>query len=251
MSSERQLDNTNNPWWGEHLNRYEEVAKLIDRKRPLKVLDIACGTGFGSFFLAQLGYNVLGGDISSNDIAECRNKYQHPNLSFEVIDGTNLPFSEYTFDVVVSFETIEHTTQYQKMLSELKRVVKTDGLVIISTPNFTVNSPSGKVLNPFHTQEWVYEELMKILSNTFSNVKLLGQQYVRYKNKNTLKFKIAKGIENIFYMRGIRKLPINLQDMIMKLMINEPMYPQSNNYALTEDVNEIKSCKTFFAICKP
>lgn len=251
MSSERQLDDTNNPWWGEHLHRYQAAANLLDKEKPLKVLDIACGTGFGSDLLAKLGHSVVGGDISKNDVEACGQKYQRPNLVFQVVDGTNMPFANHTFDCVVSFETIEHTTQYQKMLLEFKRVVNKNGLVIISTPNFVINSPTGKVLNPFHTQEWKYEELAKLLDATFSYVKLMGQQYARYRNKKSVRYKIASVVENILYMRGVRKLPLKLQDSIMKVIIKEPMYPLSTNYMLTDDITEIKKCKTFFAICKP
>lgn len=250
MSSERQLNSENNPWWGEHLHRYQEAAKLIP-KQELKILDIACGSGFGSDFLAQLGNTVIGGDVSEAVIKECRSNFNRSNVSFEVVDGTNLPYTDETFDIIISFETIEHTTEYQKMLNEFKRVVKKNGLIILSTPNFVINSPSGSVTNPYHTQEWIYEELFDILSHTFSNVKLLGQAYTRYSNKSSLKYKIGEFLENILYKRGVRKIPIKFQDIIMNIIINEPMYPLSTNYSFTENIDEIKKCKTFFAICKP
>jgi 2-polyprenyl-3-methyl-5-hydroxy-6-metoxy-1,4-benzoquinol methylase len=249
MSSERQLDDTNNPWWGEHLHRYEEAAKLLPSE-SLTILDIACGSGFGSDYLAQLGNTVVGADLSEATIADCNNKFHQTNLSFRVVDGTNIQYSDESFDVIISFETIEHTTEYQKMLNEFKRVVKKNGLIIISTPNFLINSPTGVVTNPFHTQEWIYEDLLKILNHSFSKVRLLGQKYVRYTGKSHLKYKIGRLVESALYARGIRKLPIAFQDRIMKMVIDEPMYPLSNNYSFTEDVNEIKKCKTFFAICK-
>ncbi|MDF2450172.1 MAG: class SAM-dependent methyltransferase [Bacteroidota bacterium] len=250
MSSERQLDNTNTPWWGEHLHRYEEAVRLFSGKK-LKVLDIACGSGFGSNFLVQAGNTVFGGDLSEETISDCKNKFKHSQLSFEQMDGTALPYPDIFFDAVISFETIEHTTDYQKMLNEFKRVVKKEGLVILSTPNFLVNSPHGVIINPYHTQEWKYEEVLAILNNTFSDVKLLGQKYSRYSNKPQVKYKIGRIIERLLYTKGIRKLPIVFQDRIMKMIIGEPMYPLSCDYSFTEDINEIKACKTFFAICKP
>ena len=137
------------------------------------------------------------------------------------------------------------------MLNEFKRVVKKDGMIIISTPNFLINSPNGIIINKYHTQEWIHEELLKILTDVFSFVKLSGQEYTRYKGKSRLKYKVGEFVERILYTRGIRKLPIAFQDQIMKMIIDQPMYPLSNNYSFTEDISEIKKCKTFFAICKP
>jgi 2-polyprenyl-3-methyl-5-hydroxy-6-metoxy-1,4-benzoquinol methylase len=250
MSSERQLDDTNNPWWGEHLHRYQEAAKLFP-KNNLKILDLACGTGFGSNFIAQLGNKVIGGDLSESIINDCRLKYKTSNLSFECIDGTNISYENETFDVVISFETIEHTIHYQKMLNEFKRVVKKQGLIILSTPNFLINSPKGKIINPYHTQEWIFEDLKALLCNMFSSTSIFGQSYSRYKNADNLNRKLGKLTESLLYMRGARKLPIRIQDTIMQALINEPMYPLAKNYTLVSDVFEIKKCKTFFVVCKP
>ena len=228
---------------------YEEAAKLLPSE-SLTILDIAWGSGFGSNFMAQLGNTVIGGDVSEATIIDCKRKFQGSNVSFEVIDGTNLPYQDGEFDVLISFETIEHTTDYQKMLNEFKRVVKKDGLIIISTPNFLINSPGGVIINPYHTQEWIYEDLSKLLNHTFSEVKVFGQEYIRYKHKFNLKYKIGKLVETVLYARGVRKLPISFQDTIMQMFINEPMYPLSTNYAFTENISDIKKCKTFFAICK-
>jgi ubiquinone/menaquinone biosynthesis C-methylase UbiE len=250
MSSERQEYNEISPWWGEHVFRYDEVIKRL--KGFEKILDIACGNGYGTYVLSNAVHQtVIGGDIDTITISECEQRFKKKNLKYQVLDATKLAFEDNTFDVVVSFETIEHTTQFNKVLSEFKRVTKAEGVIFISTPNILVNSPGGEVLNPFHTQEWAYEELMEILSNAFSDVKLFGQEYARYKNKTGVKFKIGKLMENLLYSRGIRKLPIKLQDSIIRAFIGEGMYPLASNYRLTDDVLEVKACKTFFAICKP
>jgi len=248
MSSERQLDDTNNPWWGEHIHRYEEAAKIITRRNS-NVLDIACGTGFGSNFLAELGHNVIGADISEGAVNECNNKYKANNLSYEVIDGLKTPFQDEYFEAIVSFETIEHTTEYIKMLNEFKRVLKKDGVAIISTPNFLINSPDGYIVNPYHTQEWRYNELKEILESVFKNVEIFGQKYARY-DTGKFNYKIGNVFEQIMYLRGVRKLPISFQDRIMKMVIKKPMYPTKDDYLLVSDVEAIKKCKTFFAICR-
>jgi len=248
MSSERQLDNTNNPWWGEHIHRYEEAAKIIGKDQKT-ILDIACGTGFGSHYLATLGHKVVGADISEIAIDECSKKYVATTLVFKIVDGTNIPYEDEYFDSIVSFETIEHTRDFKKMLNEFKRVVKQNGVVIISTPNFLVNSPDGYVVNPYHTQEWEFDELKKILSDVFQDVQLFGQKYSRYDLKG-IRNKAGNIMERIMYKRGIRKLPIKFQDMIMHLAIKKPMYPTKRDYDLVTDLSLIVKCKTFFAVCR-
>ncbi len=247
MASERQLDNENNPWWGEHIHRYEEATAILPPDSI--VLDIACGTGFGSNFLAKKGHSVVGADISEATILACSAKYSGKKLSFQIMDGTKIPYNNEYFDAVISFETIEHTTQYLEMLREFKRITKKGGSVILSTPNFLINSPTGIVTNPFHTQEWTYDEFEKIINSVFSDNKIYGQSYTRYGIKDNTSYKIGKWVENLLYKRGVRKLPVNIQDSIMKLIINKPMYPLSDDFKMVSDLTEIKKCKTFFAVC--
>lgn len=248
MSSERQLLEGKSPWWGEHVHRYEEILSHL--KGSEVILDLACGTGFGSDILANhTTKTVIGGDIDKTAISECQMIWSKKNLSFQVLDGTKLPFGEGYFDVIVSFETIEHTTQYQAMLREFFRVLKPEGVAFISTPNFVINSPSGKVTNPYHTQEFTYIELKNILSGIFPQVTIKGQYYNRYIHKNIRNW-FGKYTESLLLMRGVRKLPINLQDKIMGMLIGKPIYPLATDYEMNDSTNIILQCKTFFAICR-
>jgi len=245
MVCERLEDNEISPWWGEHIHRYEEAIKHLQSTN--NVLDLACGNGFGANLLSQHTTNqVIGADLSPEAINYCSQQYtKKPNLLFQQMDGTALPFENEHFDLITSFETIEHTTQYLKMISEFHRVLKKGASLIVSTPNILINSPTGTVTNPFHTQEFNYNQLSSILTQVFETVNLMGQQYIRYENTN----KFPQFIENIFYLRGIRKLPIKFQDKIMKLLINKPMYPTTADFEMTSDKNKILQSKTFFAIC--
>lgn len=248
MSDERLEYETNNPWWGEHVHRYNEALKYIPASS--NVLDIACGNGYGTVLLSNQGHETIGGDISKETIDFCKKKFS--NNRFELIDGTQIQFDDNSFDVVVSFETIEHTTEYSKMISEFKRILKQNGVAIISTPNILINSPTGQIVNKFHTQEWNYEELLSILSEHFSEVTIFGQEFARYRNsegRTTNKF--SKLIENLLYSRGVRKIPIKIQDKIMKAISGKTMYPLPEDYRLVQDVSRIKACRTFFAVCKP
>ena len=233
----------------------------IKEKGDEKILDIACGNGFGSDILAQnIGQKrnpdaigtegvVIGGDIAPEAIEESRQYWQRPNVRFELLDGTQLPYADNFFDIVVSFETIEHTTAYQKMLQEFNRVLKPSGTAFISTPNFPVNSPTGKVMNPYHTQEFDYNELAAILKENFASVQVFGQQYKRYNIKD-LRHRIGYIVEKLLLQRGIRKLPMSIQDSLMYALIGKPIYPEANDFGMVEDIPSILQCQTFFAVCK-
>lgn len=249
MPSERQEYNSNSPWWGEHIHRYYETLKHITG--GIKILDLACGNGFGSEILSNEGKNVvIGADINEEAIKECKKNFPYKNLTFEIIDGTNMPYENETFGLVTSFETIEHTKDYEKMLKEFFRVLKPKGICIISTPNIKINSPNGIIENPFHTQEFNYNELKNILDDVFNAVSIYGQKYIRYKNKNTIIFFLARHIERFLYLKGIRKTPLSIQNFIMKFMIGKNLYPSAYDYAMINDKKEIEKCKTFFAICR-
>jgi len=244
MASERQEINIVSPWWGEHLHRYEEVIKSLSGNEI--ILDIACGSGFGAHLLSNHSSGrVFGGDISLSAIKLCDNSWNKDNLSFQVMDGTNLKFKDNTFNVVVSFETIEHTIRFKEMIEEFKRVIKPNGIIYLSTPNIKINSPTGIVTNPYHTQEWDYKEFCKIINSHFNTYKIFGQKYNRYKNKKNIAFYVEK----LLYKRGIRKIPISVQDKIIKVFGQTSIYPSSKDHIMTDDISEIKKCKTFFAIC--
>ena len=240
MSSERQELNVISPWWGEHIHRYNEVIDQLNGNET--ILDIACGTGFGSNLLASKTIGSVTA-FAANLSPDGSPVKITMNLSFQEMDGTQLKFEDNTFDVVVSFETIEHTSAFHEMISEFKRVTKKGGKIYISTPNKLINSPSGIVTNPFHTQEWYYDEFKELIQNHFENYQLYGQKYVRYKNGG-----IAQKIESILYKRGVRKIPIKIQDRIMNAFGQPTMYPTEFDYEMVSNSNEILECKTFFLI---
>lgn len=245
MSSERQEYNEVSPWWGEHVHRYKEAIKHI--KASDRILDLACGNGYGSSLLANSTENiVVGGDIDSNSIKECTSRFKRKNLEFNQMDGTKIDYEDDYFDVVISFETIEHTKDYFNMLGEFKRVLKKDGLLILSTPNRLITSPNGIIINPFHTQEWSLIELTDVLNKIFINTNVYGQQFTRYNKID----KIAKYAENFLYMRGIRKIPIKIQNRLMNVFGQKTIYPRAEEFCLVTDTLEINKSTTLFAICR-
>lgn len=249
MSQERIEDSIDTPWWGEHDQRYVEALKHIDEN--FTVLDIACGNGFGTYKLFNQARNlVIGGDINDDALHYCRDKYQRylkkDVFDFRKLDATALDFGDNTFDAIVSFETIEHIKDYNKVITEFKRVLKSGGILLLSTPNISISSPDGIIVNPYHVKEFTYDEL-KVLLSSFSTCSIGGQQYIRYKNKNS---KLAFWTEWFFYQRGIRRLSTSLKNGIMKILGVSKFYPTSDDYEIVWPHDQVIKCLTFFVICR-
>jgi O-antigen biosynthesis protein len=147
----------------EHLLRYEACRPLI---RGLRVLDIACGEGYGAALLADSAAEVVGLDISEEAVAHARDAYGGiQNLHFGTASATRLPHDAEAFDVVVSFETIEHLaeTDQVQFVTEAHRVLRPQGLFILSTPNRPNYAKVNRGPNPFHLRELDERELLALL----------------------------------------------------------------------------------------
>jgi ubiquinone/menaquinone biosynthesis C-methylase UbiE len=140
----------------EHLTRY---LAALDACRGKVVLDIASGSGYGSFELAKAAKQVTGVDISEDAVAYAKQTYPAANLEFLVGSGTAIPLPDDAVDVVVTFETIEHIEDYRLFLKEIRRVLRPGGLAIVSTPNELEYEEN----NHFHLHEFEREELKQEL----------------------------------------------------------------------------------------
>lgn len=167
-----------------HLARYEFAATYC---RGKDVLDVACGTGYGSVILLENGQalSVLGIDISAGAIAYAQERYSPRGPSFQVGDILDLSQVNRLFDLIVCFETIEHTRAPKRALAELARLLRPDGLLIISTPNRILNSPGVpywvEPCNEYHVREFSRREFQSLLSYEFEIVRLFGQCIFPYR----------------------------------------------------------------------
>ena len=121
------------------------------------ILDIACGIGWGSFLLANANpKKVTGVDVSENAILSAKQNYCGEKIEYVRYSGDILPFTDNSFDLIVSFETLEHVIDPNKFLSELHRVAKPESTLILSTPNgyCTKKNKIDKPYNPFHLMEY-------------------------------------------------------------------------------------------------
>lgn len=159
----------------EHLHRYAIAAKLGYNK---KVLDIACGEGYGSNLLAMNAASVTGVDIDEKTIAAAEKKYKSSNLLFRSGNASNIPCKDQSFDLVVSFETIEHIDRHEEMMQEIKRVLKPGGLLVISTPDKKNYFDSNEYQNPYHIKELYKEEFEELVAKHFVYSKLYQQNFV-------------------------------------------------------------------------
>lgn len=156
----------------EHLHRYAFACDFIEGKI---VLDIASGEGYGSNLLGKLAKSVVGVDISSDAVNHANKKYGSDKLKFILGSAFDIPLVDHSIDVVISFETLEHHDQHEKMLSEIKRVLTKDGILIISTPDKLNYSDRRNYNNPYHVKELYVGDFKQLLSNYFINAKLLFQ----------------------------------------------------------------------------
>ena len=157
----------------EHIHRYAWARDFVAGKR---VLDVACGEGYGSRMLAECAATVVGVDVSGDAIEHAKQSYGQANLTFMQGDAAALELPSAAFDVVVSFETIEHLVAQEAMLDGIKRVLAPDGLLIISSPNKKVYSDLAGHHNEFHVKELYFDEFDELLKSRFAHVVYLGQR---------------------------------------------------------------------------
>jgi SAM-dependent methyltransferase len=142
----------------DHVARYEFVAARLPKGS--RVLDLACGVGYGSQILAKAGHHVLGVDASPDAIAYARSTYLHPNVEYLCASAEDLHVDEIgTFDALVSFETIEHLSEPGYVLKHWSNYCKT---LFASVPNETIFPHQGKIR--FHYRHYTRKDFAALLS---------------------------------------------------------------------------------------
>lgn len=154
--------------YGEHLARYNSVLDVVKGK---VVLDIAAGSGYGTKIMSKSAQQVIGIDYFDEAVKYSKKHYSARNVTYKTGDAHNLPLQDDTIDVVVSFETIEHLTDPAQFIKEVKRVLKKDGIFIVSTPN-DAEFMEG---NEFHIHEFNLDELQKLINKNFTNCEFYYQ----------------------------------------------------------------------------
>lgn len=158
----------------EHLHRYAYAAQFV---RNLKVLDLACGEGYGSHLMSDTASLVTGIDIDEEVIRHAGSKYVKDNLQYKTGSITDVPIKgEGIYDVIVCYEAIEHIEYHEKCLNEVKRLLAPGGVFIVSTPDKSIYSEEAQFSNPFHVSELYFDQFNELLKKYFKNISFLGQR---------------------------------------------------------------------------
>lgn len=174
FTGERFLPEREGEIWYEHWHRYALASQI---SRHCAVLDVACGEGYGSAMVAAHADRVVGVDISPDAVRHAQNRYgHHANLEFVPASCDSLPFPDASFDLAISFETIEHIETQKAFIAELARVLRPDGVLLLSSPNKRLYSDAHDYHNEFHVRELYRNELEDLLSEAFPHCSWLGQK---------------------------------------------------------------------------
>ncbi len=155
-----------------HSFAYVHVATIAKNKN---VLDLGCNTGYGTAILFKAAKRVVGVDVSKEAIKTAKKNFGNLGIDFHVIDGKQLPFEDNEFEIIISFQVIEHIVDYNIYINELKRVLSPNGIVFFSTPNALLRlDPGMKPWNRLHVREFNHSQLEALLKVYFSTVKIMG-----------------------------------------------------------------------------
>lgn len=211
----------------EHLHRYAIANDFVEGK---VILDIASGEGYGSYILSNKALEVIGVDIDIESVQNAKEKYLKDNLRFIVGNADNIPVESNSIDIVVSFETIEHHDKHEEMFLEIKRVLKDDGILIMSSPDKKYYSDLTGQYNPFHVKELYFKEFKELVNKSF--------QFTKYYYQNSFNFNsFISSFESINKFKVFYGDEHGLKDESI-----EPLY----NIVIASEVDDYSICDSFF-----
>lgn len=224
-----------------HMVRYKYVQPYIQGK---DVLEIGCGTCYGMGTILS-GYNkIIGMDISLDALKYGNKTYKKKHLKLLQANCEALPFPNGSFDLVVSFEVIEHLADPKAYLGEISRILKKDGHLILSTPNKRYSE-----FNPYHLKEYYLPELKVVLETMFDEVTILGQS-CKIKSREIYKtrsYRTLARVKAIFRIGSI--LPLWLKKWIEKVLTGGSSEEASETDFVISD-QDLELASNFFAICR-
>jgi SAM-dependent methyltransferase len=177
LTGERTLPDVpeENYWYRRHLAVYEWIAARVHGRR---VVDLACGEGYGSAVLARTASSVVGVDANPEAFEHARRKYTAANVTFE---RDMIETWRGDVDCVVFLQTIEHVQDPDAVLDRLRGLIGPRGVAYVSTPNVLTLAPRGaqRSGNPWHVREYRPAEYRELCERHFAHVDLLGLFHAR------------------------------------------------------------------------
>jgi len=237
------------PWWGEHRSRYRYAAQHV---RDRVVLDLACGSGYGCFILANADARlVIGMDIALES-AEDRGR----SFALCTADAAKIPLQDHSIDVITSFETIEHVEDDQAFVSELRRVITPGGRLFLSTPNGSLSPKmDGRPANPFHVREYEPVHLERLLGEQFAAVHLLGQKTKPYYRVSPFWDhpdvipRDAATRRRVLLWKAQNRLPFALKEGLSRMLHDRSFFPGEMDWDFSDQ--HVRTAHALVAVCEP
>jgi SAM-dependent methyltransferase len=225
-----------------HESRYQWVTEKWDLTEST-VLDFGCGSGYGVHMLAKKAKTVIGIDYSITAIEFAEKIYGASNIKFLNLDAcANDIFSNFgknSFDVIVSFDVIEHIEKYFDYLNNILKLIKPDGVLIIGCPNRLQTFNWNNYWNSFHFQEFSPYQFRKIFSWYFDIVELYSQDFKDKRKREDIRLSLISK-KNIIKNLLAEVLPYNILNFLVK--INQKLNHLHNHRGgyVALDINDIE-----------
>ena len=237
LTGERTLPDVpeENYWFRRHLVVYEWIA---GRVRGRRVIDMACGEGYGTAALARTAASVIGVDANPEAHEHARQRYRLENVRFEraLVEAFSEPA-----DAVVFLQTIEHLREPGGVLEHFRSLLSDGGSVFVSTPNVLTLAPKGasRSDNPWHVHEYRLAEFERLCREHFSEVELYGLFHARKLRLHELALRCgwdrahaALGLTERFYARFTPAIA-------------------ASDFVLRGREAELERALDFLAVCRP
>lgn len=168
--------------------RYINVLEFVKEK---KILDCACGVGWGSYVMAKSGAkHVVGLDLSSDAISSAKKYYNHDTITY--LEENIYDFKDnQKFDIITSFETLEHVEKPLRFLDALAALSHKDSILFLSTPNgHCFKHENERPYNPYHKTEFTKEEIFNLLEKSkWSIHEYLGQHPMKKNSQEIIRYR--------------------------------------------------------------
>lgn len=240
------------PWWGVHAARYLFAQPLVEQRR---ILDVACGTGYGLALLADRGRSVVGADADFDALRTARTSGAIGSATVVRSDACHLPFGDASWDAVTSFETIEHLHDRRAFVEEIRRVLAPGGVCVMSTPNANYTQPvDGVPRNPFHVHEYHPAEFASELRRRFAQVELLGQALSArfvvspfWDDQQRMPRTFGPQLR-LMTWRVLHRMPAGVRDRFSRTFWGHPLIPTEYDYEFSAAT--VDEAPVLVAVCR-